>query len=473
MLKRRLHLIFKREESDQQVSFKFLLLLAIGLHLTMTMSVYFAGRFSLFPHILSPNGSIADDSYIYHREAVQLVRILKQDGIAAWVNAAPQFHVKLYSLSFALFGPWLGFNTLSFEFLNLLFYLAILGLVFKVGQEVFDQRVGLLAAGTVALWPSFLLLTTQPLRDPLFITAMLTLILINVRWLTRAHAWHRGLLFSAIGAVASIILWLVRRQSWEVALIMVFIGSVLLVIRLIRERQILSGNLIGVLLLFLVIFFLPRIFPVAQRPAPVQARPSDSISVAESNTTPDSSQQMMPPPERPASVWGYLPYRIAALRYKFIRGYPDNSSNMDTNVQFTSMGDIIRYLPRAATIGFFAPFPNMWFTGTDSSSRIRRILSGYETSMMYVFEMLGLFALWQGRRRLPIWFLCLTALVGVMALGLVVVNIGTLYRMRYVFWMLLIVLGMKGAVQLFSIWSAKVKSKLDEPLSSAQSVSAN
>jgi hypothetical protein len=36
------------------------------------------------------------------------------------------------------------------------------------------------------------------------------------------------------------------------------------------------------------------------------------------------------------------------------------------------------------------------------------------------------------------------------ALGLVVVNLATLYRMRYVFWMLLIIIGAGGVSGLFS-----------------------
>jgi hypothetical protein len=44
------------------------------------------------------------------------------------------------------------------------------------------------------------------------------------------------------------------------------------------------------------------------------------------------------------------------------------------------------------------------------------------------------------------WFVFLIAAVGLLALGLVVVNAGALYRIRYVFWMLLIVIAAEGLV---------------------------
>ena len=42
------------------------------------------------------------------------------------------------------------------------------------------------------------------------------------------------------------------------------------------------------------------------------------------------------------------------------------------------------------------------------------------------------------------WLLFLVATIGMVALGLVVVNAGALFRIRYVFWMLLIVLAVEG-----------------------------
>jgi len=59
-----------------------------------------------------------------------------------------------------------------------------------------------------------------------------------------------------------------------------------------------------------------------------------------------------------------------------------------------------------------------------------RLLAGAE--MVGVYIVLSLCALFE-RRRWPVWLLLAMVAVGVTALGLVVVNIGTIYRMRYGF----------------------------------------
>jgi hypothetical protein len=42
------------------------------------------------------------------------------------------------------------------------------------------------------------------------------------------------------------------------------------------------------------------------------------------------------------------------------------------------------------------------------------------------------------------WLLFLVATIGMLALGLVVVNAGALFRLRYVFWMLMIIIASRG-----------------------------
>ena len=56
--------------------------------------------------------------------------------------------------------------------------------------------------------------------------------------------------------------------------------------------------------------------------------------------------------------------------------------------------------------------------------------------------------LWRGRRRAAAWLLLSVAATEMIALGLVVINVGTLFRLRYVFLMLLVVLAVGGAARL-------------------------
>jgi len=52
---------------------------------------------------------------------------------------------------------------------------------------------------------------------------------------------------------------------------------------------------------------------------------------------------------------------------------------------------------------------------------------------VYIIVFLALLCALFERRRWPVWLLLAMVAVGVTALGLVVVNIGTIYRMRYGF----------------------------------------
>jgi len=96
-------------------------------------------------------------------------------------------------------------------------------------------------------------------------------------------------------------------------------------------------------------------------------------------------------------------------------------------------------------IGYLAPFPNMWLGTGLQVSRAGRRLSGVEMLGVYLIEGLAMVGLWKGRRRFAVWFLWLVSAMGLTSLGLVVLNIGALYRLRYIFIILLLVLAAGGA----------------------------
>jgi hypothetical protein len=160
-------------------------------------------------------------------------------------------------------------------------------------------------------------------------------------------------------------------------------------------------------------------------------------------------------------VWA----RVAARRSKFIEQGQQSGSMIDGDVMFSGSWDILKYIPRAMTIGFFAPFPTMWFTPGYNVGLIGRVMAGLETSLSYVIELLACIFFWRNRRRLDVWLLVLTVTVAVLALGLVVANLGTLYRIRYAFWILMLIM----AVPVLMTWvdskrSSQTQAEPDAPL---------
>lgn len=434
-----------------------LLITAAVLHVGLALLLLAVGRAATFPNIVDRDAIVVPldrDSRDYRIEAVKLADTFKGEGFRAWAMARADAHTRLISLLFALFGP----GVLIVEPLNLAAYLVILCFVFKLGKEICNQRAGLFAACVVAVWPSFLLHTTQLLKDPFYIAATLALTFVVSTWLTRTYHRRAALASAAAGGALIGALVLIRKGSGTVVFVVVTLGIILLTLRLLRDgwRQ-LGWNLFSALLvLVFVATFLNH--GVAKF-----RNLSSAPSAAQVIGTPDSQRgsetqggalpEALPEPANTQS--GTLTSRLKArvdlnaarvgrLRRGFTHGYSDAGSTIDGGVEFNNIYDLIHYLPRAAAVGFFSPFPDMWFDGGRSVGTTGRLISGFETLVMYFIELLSLIGLWQSRRRLSVWLLFLIATFGVISLGLVVANIGALYRMRYVFWILLIILGTKG-----------------------------
>ncbi|MEP6742223.1 MAG: hypothetical protein ABJB61_06965 [bacterium] len=381
------------------------------------------------PGTIDANGiavAFAVDGVEHRVAAVTLAEMIWSGQFRAWVSAAYPFHLKPYSISFAIFGPFLGFSILGAEPLNLSCYLGILIFVYKLGNEIFGARVGLVAAGMVGLWPSFLLHTTQLLRDPLFILGMLALIFVMTGLLLHPYLWRKSLLHGVMGGLLAALLWKIRSDMAPVLMATVILGALMVVIRQLALGHLLVANVAGIA--FLAALTAGAMFLPVYREADRPRRYREALTQA----TPVMREEEL-------SVW-QLATRIAIVRQRFITMYPDSRANIDTDVRLATDRDLLRYLPRAMAIGLFAPFPNMWFETGSSVGSVGRVLSGFETLIMYAIECLAMIALWRGRRQLSFWLLTSIILMGTIALGLVVVNVGTLYRLRYLFLMLMIIL---------------------------------
>ena len=401
------------------------LILAGAVHVTLTTAIFLVGHFQLLPDTFDQNGTgltFAIDGVSYQRVASDLAAVMQTDGIGAWLDTKAPFHSRLYSLSFATFGRLLGHNILGAEPLNLVFYLAILSCIYWLGRELFDARAGFVAATIVALWPSFLLHSTQLIRDPISIACFLTLVLVLTLLLSREFAARATVVAGVGGAVVVTLFWLVRANMWNVLLVAIALTFVLLISRIVRRRRFMMGNTIALLVIIVAVLLVPGRLESTSLPgvwAPVTPLAIPSTPVQQ-------------------GTWTRVLSQFKERRAGF-RSYSSQASNIDRDVQFRGPGDIVRYIPRALAIGFFAPFPKMWVQ-SGSYGRAGRLLSGVETLAMYFMYLAVGVSLWNERRNLRMWFVFLIGATGMLALGLVVVNAGALYRIRYVFWIMLIII---------------------------------
>lgn len=432
-------------------------------HVALAVGLFCAGRAQVAPRFLDRDAIIVgSDSYEYQAGAARSAEVLKTRGLRAWAAEPERAHVKLISLQFAVLSPLFGYSALSAEPFNLFCYVAILSLVLLLGREVGGRRTGLRAACIVALWPTFLLHTTQLLKDPLFIAAALALILIVTTWLTRTYSWTNAVGMGAFMAVAMGALLLIRVKFGAIIFVIVLFGFALLVARQLIERRWLYWNLLSPLLILcvggLALLFLTT-GNEKYKQYPSGGGGLDKSVVVPGKRVPSVISYARPvaSPKPPLDSAGRLSAATEAIvrgiggaRYKYNVGYPESGSAIDRNVEFKNLKSLILYLPRAFAIGFFAPFPDAWLGTGKSVGGAGRLLSGAETLAMYLCELLVLVGIWRRPRCLSAWLLLLIAAFGVTVLGLVVSNIGTLYRFRYLFWILLIILAVKSLGDIFT-----------------------
>lgn len=149
-------------------------------------------------------------------------------------------------------------------------------------------------------------------------------------------------------------------------------------------------------------------------------------------------------------------FYLAQIRRGFRSGAPGARSNIDHDIGFGSVKDILGYLPRAAQIAFLAPFPTQWFSeGTYQGSYLMRKIASCEMMVIYFALLFLPCAIWHWRKRIEIWIIFVFCVYMMLIYGLVICNIGTLYRMRYPYITTLTALGIAG----FMVFLDNLKAK--------------
>jgi hypothetical protein len=131
-------------------------------------------------------------------------------------------------------------------------------------------------------------------------------------------------------------------------------------------------------------------------------------------------------------------------------GYDGSGSMVDRDVELLSVKDFITYLPRALQLGLFAPFPTDWLAPAQSSGGgIMRLVAGVEMLGVYFALVFLPYTLWRWRFRVEMWLAAAFGSILLLLYSYTTPNMGSLYRLRYGFLMLLVALGVAGA---FCAW---------------------
>lgn len=405
---------------------RWLLSIAALLHVICVVFIVVIGNSNWIPGLFTEHGigTFNIDNIYYQQQVEWTVNTLTQNGWGAYFSLPADFHVKLYSLSYALLSPLFGFTVMAAELTNLLYYLAILYLIYSLGKEIFTHQAGMIAAISVSVWPSFLIHTTQLLKTPLVVVSLLALALANTRLLNKKLSIQQITANVVLYIISLVMLLPVMENSRREPLIYAIIGVGFLF--LVIQKVIVLGGKKRIWI---------RIFALAS-----------GIIVGSILVIPNSGMSeylIFQSNENVFNQIDNLAGEVGDLRERFVEYYPEAGSNIDTDYVIDDLDSFLMYLPRATMIGFFAPFPNMWFErGNIGFSP--RVLSGVEALIMSAIQIMAIFGIWRARKNISVWYLITVVLIGVVTLGIIVLNVGALFRMRYPFWMIMIVLGAGG-----------------------------
>jgi hypothetical protein len=124
------------------------------------------------------------------------------------------------------------------------------------------------------------------------------------------------------------------------------------------------------------------------------------------------------------------------------------ASTIDGHVSFSDFKDIVYYSPRAVQVGFFAPFPDLWFNSSATpGSQLKRFFVGIEMMISYFLSVgiVLLFIFGKDRIKFNIAFQALIMVaVFITIYALVISNVGALYRFRFGAWSMFNAIGIIG-----------------------------
>lgn len=455
--------MFKQLSSHLSANSQISNLLVIGLitHVLTIIIVSISGYLQIFPTQILPSGILAGDSVSYLEKCQELSARIHNGDFSFFFTNDYDVHLKIYTLSYFVFSNIFGNSIFCFELINVVLFLTLLLLVYKIGELCFSPKVGFWSALVINFSPTFLVHSVQPLRDPLYICLFCASIyyLLTISYKNLNINQFLKLLVSLY--IIILFLWMIRDNAFPVFLAISLVGFILFLIGKwgTHKSHLPQISLYGVFIFSIML--MPTFFSSLQ-PKPFW---SGVVSKEKKEKSQNFSQKQL---EKgvPNSV-RYLNGIRRGVNYQ--NETEDGSSAMDRNVVFESWGEVILYSPKAVLIGIFSPFPNMWFEDGKMFGRVGRLVAAFEVLIIYILSAFSLLTFYYQRKNFGFWLIGLTVLIGCGALGFVVTNIGTLYRMRYVFWFLLVILGINGIVALISFRQLKNTNLITQKFPTANS----
>ena len=155
-------------------------------------------------------------------------------------------------------------------------------------------------------------------------------------------------------------------------------------------------------------------------------------------------------------VFNRVAWRLDSMRFGFRNINVNAGSNIDAVVRYRDIWDMVAYFPRAVQISFLSPFPYHWFSSGRDTGKIGRLISGFETIIMYAVLIGFVFVLMRRFRIIePLLPVIILSGIIIVLLGFVVPNVGAIFRMRQGPFIPFFIIGVYGLYLIFQQYKTK------------------
>ncbi len=399
----------------------------------------------LFPEMHAGHGLLINDAIFFHKMAVEIAQKIHVLGWSEWriYPHGASANVGLISALYAVLGPDPGW----FIPLNAAAHATGALLIYRIGARLVDGDIGkvggLLSGIFFLIFPSALQWYGQNHKDAFAIVG--SLLLLEV-WLAlqdqRFRIEFRGVLKVLIIALLGAILLGLFRPYYVLVIAIAFTVSFL-----ITSLWGSSLRQIAVRLMFIILLgILGLAFARVGQAVGVYGENSTLNVGAYSTSTNKSEQFKWKVSEEVPVILDRALQRASELRAHFV-SYGRSvgaGSEIDGNRLPNSAWEALSYLPRAVTVGFFAPFPYSW----GERVTLPRLIGAIETACWYLIFMGSVITILRHNNRKLLAGIVFCAVL-VTVLAYIHPNVGTLYRQRYGFWHFFMLVGCIGWVSLF------------------------
>ena len=408
----------------------------------------------LLPSMHAGFGLLKNDAYFYHQSAQLLANIIHADGWSTWsawsARTNTSGNVAILAALYAIFTP----EPALIIPVNAFFHATSAVILLLIGRDLWHGPVGniagLIAALLFIIFPSALSWYSQPLKDSYVIAGVL-MILYSWVMVFRSMSLKKGLLTPLALMIVGIFLvafvkpYYLKLLLVASVLILCAIAIIFISMKHLHRFHILAFYLLASILLIASIaiikpFLIPSVsgesyesyVDVGGNNNYVDVGGNKKWSWSHSSWLPDALEN---------NLMIAAKTRVGMIQFNQKVGA---GSLIDEDSAPKSALEIIKYLPRALLIGLFSPFPDTWLKKPSAA----RLIAVTETVLWYIVAPGLLFALYY-RRSPALAVLMIFAGFFLTVFSFVTPNVGTLYRYRYAYEFLLIVVALGGWIQLY------------------------